>query len=67
MEQTPQVLDPITVTIPEALRMSGLGRTKLYEMMSSKEIDSVTVGTRRLIVLASLRRRLTPYPEGGPK
>jgi hypothetical protein len=61
------ILDPITVTIPTALRMSGLGRTKLYEMMSRREIDSVTIGTRRLVVLASLRRRLTPTVERGPQ
>jgi hypothetical protein len=60
-------IEPITVTIPDALKISGLGRTKLYEMISSREIASVTIGTRRLVVLASLRRRLTPNAEGGPK
>jgi hypothetical protein len=43
--------------------MSGLGRTKLYELICRKEVESVTVGSRRLIVLASLRQRLTGKPE----
>jgi hypothetical protein len=59
-----QVMEPIIVTILDALK-TGLGRTKLYEMISSREIDSVTVGTPKLVVLASLRRRLTPTVEGG--
>src|SRR5262249_26355301 len=57
MSNLPQV-EPLTVTIAVALRLSGLGRTKLYELISQKEIESVTVGSRRLIVLASLKRLL---------
>jgi excisionase family DNA binding protein len=53
-------LDPVTVTIPVALRVSGLGRTKLYDLLSKGEIQSVRIGTRRLIVFASLKALLTP-------
>jgi excisionase family DNA binding protein len=52
-------VEPMTVTIQTAVRLSGLGRTKLYELMSKKEIESVRIGTRRLIVFASLKARLT--------
>jgi excisionase family DNA binding protein len=61
-------LDPLTVTVPQALRMSGLGRTKLYELIARREIESVRVGTRRLINFASLKARLTgqrPSAEAG--
>jgi excisionase family DNA binding protein len=51
--------DPVTVTIPAAMKYSGLGRTKLYELIANREIESVRVGTRRLTVFASLRSRLT--------
>ena len=54
-----QLLNPITVTVAEALRISGVGRTKLYELIASNEISSVTVGKRRLIDFASLKSRLT--------
>jgi excisionase family DNA binding protein len=40
--------------------VSGLGRTKLYELLTNGEIQSVRVGTRRLIVFASLKALLTP-------
>jgi hypothetical protein len=52
-------IEPVTVTVPVALHISGLGRTKLYELIARKEIESVTVGTRRLVVVASLKRQLT--------
>jgi excisionase family DNA binding protein len=52
-------LDPIAVTVPIALKLSGLGRTKLYELITSKQIRSVRVGARRLIDFASLKSFLT--------
>jgi excisionase family DNA binding protein len=52
-------IEPVTLTVPAAMRASGLGRTKLYEMILNKEIESVRIGTRRLIVFASLKARLT--------
>jgi excisionase family DNA binding protein len=57
MTDTP--IEPIAVTIPTALKVSGLGRTKLYELIASKQIRSVRVGARRLIDFASLRAFLT--------
>lgn len=47
-------LKPITITISEALRVSGLGRTKLYELIGSGTLKTITVGRRRLVVYASL-------------
>jgi excisionase family DNA binding protein len=52
-------IEPVTVTVPVALRICGLGRTKFYELLADGEIASVRVGTRRLIVFASLKARLT--------
>lgn len=49
-----QPLKPITITINEALRVSGLGRTKLYELIGSGTLKTITVGRRRLVVYASL-------------
>jgi excisionase family DNA binding protein len=48
-------IEPVTITIPAALRATGLGRTKLYELIAKREIASVRVGTRRLINYASLK------------
>jgi excisionase family DNA binding protein len=48
-------IEPVTITVPVALRASGLGRTKLYELIAKREIASVRIGTRRLVNYASLK------------
>lgn len=48
-------LEPLSVDIPEACRLTGLGRSKLYQLLGNGEIASVKVGKRRLITVASLR------------
>jgi excisionase family DNA binding protein len=45
----------VTITVPAALRASGLGRTMLYELIAKREIVSVRVGSRRLVNYASLK------------
>ena len=44
----------IWVSVCEACRLSGLGRTKLYELMASGRVLSTTVGRRRLVSVASI-------------
>jgi hypothetical protein len=51
---------PITVTIADARRLSGIGNTKLWELIKDGKVDTVSIGRRRLVVLASLERLLTP-------
>lgn len=55
----PENLDPLSVTVPAALRLSGLGRTKLYELLAQKKIESLKVGTRRLVKFDSLQNFLS--------
>jgi hypothetical protein len=50
--------DPITVRIPVAVRMTGIGRSKLYELIKAGDVEVVKVGTSTLIKVASLRRLL---------
>jgi len=47
-------LKPITVTIPTALSLSGIGRTKFYELIHEGKIKTVIVGRRRLVIFSSL-------------
>ncbi len=49
---------PLTVTVLEALRLSGLSRTKIYELMSKGQIAFTNVGKRRLINYQSLKTLL---------
>jgi excisionase family DNA binding protein len=49
-------LERLTVRIPTATEMTGIGRTKLYELIRSGEIETVKVGRCTLIVADSLKR-----------
>ncbi len=56
LEQCEIPLRPITVRIPDAIRMTGLGRSKLYELISSGDIETVKIGRCTLIPVESLYR-----------
>jgi excisionase family DNA binding protein len=47
-------LTPITVRVREACRLSGIGRSKLYELIAAGEIETIKVGTITLVPVASL-------------
>lgn len=49
---------PITVRVREACRLTGIGRSKIYELIASGEIESIKVGMITLIPTAGLRRFL---------
>nr|WP_221714288.1 helix-turn-helix domain-containing protein [Sphingobium xanthum] len=51
----PRPFEPLTVRIPLAMQLTGLGRSKLYELIKAGEIKAVKVGASTLITLASLR------------
>ena len=55
--RTPFVQRP-TCTIAEACDAVGLGRTKLYELIGGGEIDTIAIGRRRLVRVASLLKLL---------
>ena len=48
-------LEPFTVRISEAMRLTGLRRSKIYELIASGDIEVVKVGRCSLVVVASLR------------
>ena len=48
--------EPISVKIPEAVRLSGLSRSRIYELMRSGDIDYAKVGSSTLILVDSLRQ-----------
>ena len=49
---------PLAVRVKEACRLTGIGRSKLYELIAADEIDTIKVGTITLIPMASLRHFL---------
>jgi excisionase family DNA binding protein len=44
----------LTCTIAEACEVTGLGRTKLYELIGHGRITTTTIGRRRLVQIRSL-------------
>ena len=48
-------LEPITVTVETALRITGLGRTKFYQLINKDVVKTITVGKRRLVNYSSLK------------
>jgi excisionase family DNA binding protein len=46
----------LTVRIPMAANMLGIGRSKLYELISAGEIEVIKIGKATLIVVESLQR-----------
>jgi len=44
----------LTCTISEACEVTGLGRTKLYELIGNGHLATTTVGRRRLVLVRSL-------------
>jgi hypothetical protein len=53
---------PMMVTIPEAVRLSGLSRSELYRRLSAGDIEARKSGCRTLIVWSSLRAHLEALP-----
>ena len=48
-------MDTLLCSIPDAAKALGLGRSKLYELISEGHLETVTIGRRRLVRTQSLR------------
>ena len=46
----------ITAPIGEFCRLSGFGRSRVYELIDAGELESVLIGKRRLIIVESYRQ-----------
>ena len=49
-------VEPISVKVPEAVRLSGLSRSRLYELMRSGDVEFAKVGSSTLVLVDSLRQ-----------
>lgn len=58
---------PRALSITDAARSLGIGRTLLYELLLSEEIASVHIGRRRLILATEIDRFLASrMPKADP-
>ncbi len=51
-----QKIEPLTVRIATAVRITGLSRSRIYELIQSGELDTVKVGRATLVQYASLKQ-----------
>jgi excisionase family DNA binding protein len=54
---------PIAVTIPEAVKLSGMSRTALYEALKRQDITAKKAGRRTLICFSDLQAYLASLPQ----
>jgi hypothetical protein len=57
-EQSPGDAWPITATVLQFRRLSGLGHSTTYKMIGDGRLETVALGCRRLIVVSSYLRLL---------
>lgn len=51
-------MEPITTTVDGAKKATGLGTTKIYELISAGKLKTVKVGRRTLVHTDSIRKLL---------
>jgi excisionase family DNA binding protein len=63
LKSIPSLADKIALRIPEASHVSGLSRSKLYELIGDGKLHSVKAGGRRLILRQDLEAYLASCKE----
>ena len=53
----------LAVTIPEAVQMTGIGRTSLYLLIKKKKLTRRKLGRRTLLLVEDLERVVKSLPE----
>lgn len=48
-------IEPILISIKDASRLLGIGRTKLYELISADKLETRRIDTRNLILYSSIK------------
>ncbi len=56
-------MHPKTMTIADTVKWSGIGRTKLYELIAANKIEAVKFGARTLVVTETVERFLASLPK----
>ncbi|MFK4792185.1 helix-turn-helix domain-containing protein [Sphingobium sp. ZW T5_29] len=55
-EGSDEALSPLTVRVATAVRITGLSRSRIYELIQAGDIEIVKVGRATLVRYESLRR-----------
>jgi excisionase family DNA binding protein len=54
--QKDTAMDPLLISVQEAAQTLSVGRTSIYQLIKSGELETMKLGRRRLITIQSLRR-----------
>ena len=52
-------MEPLAVSINDAAKTLGLGRTSIYAMINDGRLDAFKLGRRTLVTTESIRRLVT--------
>ena len=55
MKNTLSAVEPISVDIATAAKLTSIGRSRLYELINDGTLQSKTIGRRRVIPYAALQ------------
>lgn len=61
---TTVALEPISVRIADAIRLTGIRRSKLYELIASGDLETVKIGRCTLVPVASLHALIERARQG---
>ena len=61
---TETALEPISVRIADAIRLTGIRRSKLYELIASGDLETVKIGRCTLVPVASLHALIERARQG---
>lgn len=48
-------MEPLAISISEAIRITGLGRTNLYKHIADQSLQTIKIGRRRLVRTSSIK------------
>ncbi len=51
-------MNTLAISIADAVKVLGLGRTSIYKLINEGRLETATIGRRRLIKTASIQRLL---------
>ena len=49
-------MEPIAISVSDAAKALGLGRTSIYALIKDGRLETIKLGSRRLIMTESIRR-----------
>ena len=58
--------DPLLLRVEEVAQTLSLGRSKVYELIASGELPSITIGSARRVPTEALQKWIAEHVDVGP-